>query len=221
MKIREFDGVKKFKFLPTDTDTNAVRLRELEWLAPMIRKDSYCMEFGVFSGTTINAVAKARPDLKIYGFDSFEGLPSDWDMGQKNVKAEAFDRKGEYPDVENNVVLVKGWFDKTVPHFKTAHDRGDIGYLHIDGDVYESAKIVLDELNDWIVPGTIIRFDELCCWRYAFGEASPSGKASRVLYTTWKEHEYKALNEWLDKYDRKVAPLCRNWFQGGTVIVTQ
>jgi len=221
MKIREFESVKKFKFLPGDPDTNAVRLRELEWLSPMIRNDSYCMEFGVFSGTTINAVAKARPDLKIYGFDSFEGLPSDWDMGQKNVKKEAFDRKGVYPDVENNVVLVEGWFDNTIPVFKNDYDRGDIGYLHIDGDIYESAKIVLEEFNDWIVPGTIIRFDELACWRYVFGEAGPTGPASRVLYTTWKDHEYKALNEWLEKYDRKVAPLCRNWFQGGTVIVTQ
>jgi hypothetical protein len=61
----------------------------------------------------------------------------------------------------------------------------------------------------------------LCCWRHVFGEASPKGKANRVLYTTWKDHEWKAMNEWLEKYDRKVVPISRNWFQGATVVVTQ
>ena len=222
MKIKEFENIKKFKFQSGDTDTNAVRLRELEDLSKYLAKDKLNLEFGVFSGTTINAIAEARPDLQFHGFDSFEGLPEDWDMGQKNVSKEAFDCQGSVPMVEANVKLWKGWFDKTIPEFlDSEYNKTDIGYLHVDCDIYSSTVTILDSLNHLIVPGTIIRFDELSCWRYVFNEASPRGKASRVMYTTWKQHEWKALNEWLEKYDRKVVPVSRNWFQGATVIVTQ
>lgn len=228
MKIIDFDNIKKFKVLPEDTDTHASRLRELEWLSSYIPKGGYNLEFGVFSGTTINCLAKCLPDRHFYGFDSFEGLPEDWDMGGKHVKKEAFDRQGVLPDVESNVSLIKGYFDTTIPEWlKSQSEVGferpknkHISYLHVDCDIYSSTKTILDELNFMIVPGTVIRFDELCCWRSTFGEATPS-KIQRVMYTTWKEHEWKALNEWLEKYDRKVVPICRNWFQSGTVVVTQ
>ena len=228
MKITSFDGVKKFKFLPSDEDSNAVRFRELDWLADFISDDGYNLEFGVYTGSTINCIATARPDLEFHGFDSFTGLPEDWDMGQKQVSAKAFDREGKLPEVSDNVTLWKGWFDTTITEWKRSvspegylKPEKNISYLHVDCDIYKSTVTVLEELNEIIVPGTIIRFDELCCWRTTFNEASPNGKANRVAYTTWKEHEWKALNEWLDKYDRTVVPLCRNWFQSGTVVVTK
>jgi len=228
MKITDFENIKRFRANSDDTDTHASRLRELEWLSSYISKGGYNLEFGVFSGTTINCLAKCLPEEHFYGFDSFEGLPEDWDMGEKNVKKEAFDRKGVLPDVEPNVTLIKGYFDKTINEWlKSQAENGyerpkgkHISYLHVDCDIYSSTKTILDELNFMIVPGTIIRFDELSCWRYVFKEATPS-KISRVMYTTWKDHEWKATQEWLKKYDRKVVPICRNWFQSGTVVVTQ
>ena len=221
MKIREFEKVKKFGFLSSDQNTNDVRLRELEWLAPYLPDWGANLEFGVFSGTTINALASRRPDLQFDGFDSFTGLPEDWDMGEKFVKGDAFDRKGVLPEVEDNVTLWEGWFDDTILKWIGKNAHMNISYLHVDCDIYSSTKTIFDNLNSRIKPGTIIRFDELSCWRSVFGEASPRGKANRVMYTTWKEHEYKAMNEWLEKYNRKVIPLCRNWFQGATVMVTQ
>jgi predicted O-methyltransferase YrrM len=217
MKITDFKEVRKFKFDSEDTDTHAVRLRELDWIHKFIGEGEI-LEFGVFSGTTINRLAEHLPNRKLIGFDSFEGLPEDWDMGGKNVKKEAFDRQGTMPEVRDNVELVKGFFDAVLPKYKKKLSK--IGFLHMDADLYSSTKTIFDELNDLIVPGTIIRFDELCCWRDAFGEASPK-KVQRVKYTTWKDHEWKALLEWMETYDRKVVPLCRNWFQGGTVVVTQ
>lgn len=220
MKINEFKNIQKFKFHPDDQNTNDVRIRELEALAPYLPNWGMNLEFGVFNGVTISCLATARPDLEFHGFDSFEGLPEDWDMGMKNVKADAFNRNGVMPDVPENVSLYKGWFDETLPTFLD-NNYGDISYLHVDCDVYSSTVTILENCNERIKPGTIIRFDELACWRTAFGEASPRGKSNRVLYTTWKDHEWKALNEWLDKYDRKVIPISRNWFQGATVMVTQ
>jgi hypothetical protein len=222
VKISEFEKIKKFGFLSGDQDTNAVRLRELEWLAPYISHGGHNLEFGVYSGTTINKLASCCPDLKFEGFDSFVGLPEDWDMGFKEVKRDAFDREGVLPEVEENATLWKGWFDESIPRWLEQADKDKpLTYLHVDCDLYSSTKTILDSLNFMIKPGTIIRFDELACWRTVFSEADPLGKANRVPYTTWKDHEWKAMNEWLEDYDRKVIPLCRNWFQGATVLVTQ
>lgn len=220
MKTVDFLDVKKYKFHPDDQNTNDVRLRELTDLAKYLPEWGHRMEFGVFNGTTISCLANARPDLDFVGFDSFEGLPENWDMGSKEVKAEAFDRKGEMPNVPKNVKLVKGWFDQTLPNTLKEYSK-PLSFLHLDCDVYSSSAYVLETLNFRIVPGTIIRFDELSCWRYVFGEASPQGKANRVFYTTWKEHQWKAMQEWLEKHNRTVVPISRNWFQGATVVVTQ
>ena len=38
------------------------------------------LEFGVSAGRTVNYIASLVPDKTIYGFDSFEGLPEDWNI---------------------------------------------------------------------------------------------------------------------------------------------
>lgn len=220
MKIRDFENIKKYKFYPDDQNTNDVRLRELDDLAQYLPDWGLNIELGVYNGVTIGCLATARPELEFHGFDSFEGLPEDWDMGQKRVDSKAFDRKGELPEVPDNVMLYKGWFNETLEPFVDEQMK-PISFLHVDCDIYSSTAYALELFNNDIKPGTIIRFDELACWRNVFGEASPSGKANRVMYTTWKDHEWKAMNEWLEKYDRKVVPISRNWFQGATVVVTQ
>lgn len=220
MKVTDFEYVKKFRFQAEDTDTNDVRARELDWLSRFIRDDGYNLEFGVFSGFTISCLATARPDLEFDGFDSFEGLPEDWDTGEKYVNKKAFSVPS-IPEVPDNVRLHQGWFEETLPVWLEQNEPKNITYLHLDADLYSSTKTVLDSLNHMIVAGTIIRLDELCCWRTVFGEASPRSKANRALYGKWKEHEWKAMIEWMQTYDRKVVPVCRNWFQGGTVVVTQ
>jgi len=232
MKISDFEKVRKFGYHPDDTSTMEARFRELAWLGPMIADTGWNLEFGVHTGSTINCIATVRPDIKFAGFDSFEGLPEEWDMGQKTVSKEAFDRKGVMPEVPDNVVLIKGFFDTSLPEWlkenaEHGYERPDpqnqsISYLHIDSDIYSSAVTIFDHLNDYIKPGCIIRFDELSCWRHVFNEASSEKQElRRVFYTTWPDHEWKAMHEWMAKHGRKVAPLSRTWFQSGTVIVTQ
>jgi hypothetical protein len=41
------------------------------------------LEFGVFSGNSINIIADKFPLRTIYGFDSFEGLPEEWERDDK------------------------------------------------------------------------------------------------------------------------------------------
>jgi hypothetical protein len=132
----------------------------------------YC-EFGVYSGSTINFIASRIPKT-IYGFDSFEGLPEDWQPG---VEKGTFQMK-KLPRVRKNVKLLKGWFNKSVPAFALEH-RENCSFLHIDCDLYSSTKTVFDVLGDRIVKGTVLVFDEF------------------FNYPGWREGEFRAFQEFV------------------------
>ena len=112
------------------------------------------------------------------------------------------------PDVPEHVLLYEGWFKDTIPLWTTKH-KGPISFLHMDADIYSSTIEVLSKLNQQIVPGTVIVFDEFCNFRL-------SGKMSK-----WQQHEFLALTNWISQYNRKVRPLNRNWaYQAGCVVVS-
>lgn len=166
------------------------------------------LEFGVWQGGSINYLARQLPYKKFYGFDSFEGLPEDWHLSDKDSRM-----KGHFatkiPHVRKNVELVKGFFDKSLPPFIDTHP-GKVCFLHIDSDLYSSAKFVLDSLNHRIDVGTIIVFDEICDW-----------SAEQKYYPLWPEGEWKALIEWLAEYGREVTPIYRNHDMRGAVRVVK
>jgi hypothetical protein len=140
------------------------------------------LELGVCTGKTINFIAALNPHHTIYGFDSFEGLPEDWVRSDKTFKKGTFAfKKGVYlPPVLHNVRLYKGFKD-VLPKFKAdALVNRPIAFMHIDSDIYSSAKTVFDSLGDNIVPGTVILFDEL------------------YNYPGSEQHEWKALKEFLE-----------------------
>jgi len=73
--------------------------------AKAAKKKGYFLEFGVHTGGTITQAAKLRSDQQFYGFDSFEGLPEDWD-GTSKSKGD-FDLGGVLPDVPNKKTKTK------------------------------------------------------------------------------------------------------------------
>lgn len=132
------------------------------------------LEFGVFSGKTINQIANLKPKETIYGFDSFQGLPETWRTGFEQNKFAV----SNLPEVRENVFLIPGWFDETLPSFVEAHTE-PCAFIHMDCDLYSSTCSVLHTLKAHIVPGTIILFDEY------------------FNYPSWKQHEYKAFQEFI------------------------
>jgi hypothetical protein len=118
----------------------------------------FLAEFGVFSGKSINQIAERYPERTVYGFDSFEGFPSDWEEFSKDKSREFFTR--EPPEVRDNVTLIKGWFRDVLPRF-LEEESGPCALAHIDCDLYESTVDVLTGLRDRIVPGTILVFDDM------------------------------------------------------------
>lgn len=129
------------------------------------------LEFGVWRGGTINAIAK-KTERKVYGFDSFEGLPEDWING---VPRGHF-RLDRMPDVRKNVELVRGWFDQTLPAFLQTH-ADPVALCHVDCDLYSSTRTVFEHLGPRITSGTIIVFDEY------------------FNYVGWQLGEFKAFQE--------------------------
>jgi hypothetical protein len=122
-------------------------------------KSGICLEFGVYTGTSINYFSSKLPKHKIFGFDSFEGLAEDW-AGTHHM-AGSLDLGGKMPKTNSNVKLIKGWFDETLPAFVKGEQNTDtIVFIHIDSDTYEAASIILDEFKDFIRPGLLILFDE-------------------------------------------------------------
>ena len=91
------------------------------------------LEFGVFSGKSINMMARIlheHSDLECHGFDTFEGLPEHW---RENYKEGTFDLKGEFPEVRDNVRLYKGLFQDTLGPFLEVHKGEKCSLVHLDG----------------------------------------------------------------------------------------
>lgn len=131
------------------------------------------MELGVFQGHTINIIADTFPEETVYGFDSFEGLPEDWfDLKKGHFKC-------DIPTVKDNVKLVHGYFQDSIPKFLEVNSEL-ISIVHIDCDLYSSTKCIFDLFCYRFQVGSIIIFDEL------------------YDYTGWENHEYKAFNEFLE-----------------------
>lgn len=151
-------------------------------------KDGLVLEFGVRFGNTIRQLAKLTQQ-KIYGFDSFEGLPEVWHHEPKG----SYTTRGEIPEVPSNVVLIQGWFDQTLPEFLETHP-GPVRLINVDCDIYSSTKTVLDALAPRIVTGSVIVFDE-----YIGNEH-------------WREDEFKAFQEAVARYGWKYEYLCFSVF---------
>jgi hypothetical protein len=118
------------------------------------------LEFGVFRGESINRLARHRADA-VVGFDSFVGLPEKYGG---NLGRGAFSLEGRLPPVASNVQLVKGWFAETLPRFLAEHPEAAVSLLHVDSDLYESARLVMEQLGSRLGPGSVIVFDEFVGW---------------------------------------------------------
>ena len=167
--------------------SDAVRAREL---APAIRfADRYkvlrhalqrtqqitgmVLEFGVYRGDTLRYLAShVSADTSVVGFDSFAGLKTNWGdllpAGHFRCAVPQF--------TQPNVRLEVGMFEDTLPSF-VALQPEPIRVLHIDCDLYDSTRYVLEQLIDRMAPGGVVVFDEY------YG------------YPSFEGHEYRAWKE--------------------------
>ena len=214
LNIADFLNVKVY-----DKQVPLAIYDQLYWALDQRSIEGECLEFGVFEGRTINKMASYDPSTTFWGFDSFKGLPENLQFGRKKIIKGYFSLEGKPPKVKENVRLIVGWFKDTISKWKL-DNPGQISFLHIDGDLYSSARTVLFELNNRIIPGTIIVFDELCDFRLVMKPGTTSHKRSTCkVFDNWKDCEWKALNEWVEECNRKVKPLSRTYTTASALIV--
>jgi tetratricopeptide (TPR) repeat protein len=161
--------------LPTLTGTN---YRSLDLAIRHANLSGHTLEFGVFNGKSIRRIASLIHE-SIFGFDSFEGIPENWNDEPKG----SYSAEGVLPIVPDNVTLIRGWFNESIPIFiEESNATTPIRFLHIDCDLYSSTKTIFDLLWKKIIPGTVILFDEF------------------IGYKSWQDDEFKAFIESAKKY---------------------
>ncbi len=157
--------------------------------------DGAYVELGTGMGRTTNFIAALNPEKKIFTFDSYQGHPADWDKGDRILAKDfyAWPEGEKLPHLLNNVVLIQGWFEDTLAAFVRSLEK-PIAFLHVDCEIYESTAQALDLLEPKMVDGTVILFDEF------------------YNYPNYRNHEYKAFKEFLEKYSFEAEYLAYNAF---------
>ena len=130
-----------------------------------------CLEFGVRFGNSLRRL-QAHTDSPWDGFDSFQGLPTNWNEREQG----SYSTQGFVPDLGSKIDLHSGWFSQSLPHFMKER-KGPVSIIHIDCDLYTSTREALYLLAPWITKGTILIFDEY------------------FMNPKWEEDEHKAFLE--------------------------
>jgi hypothetical protein len=176
------------------------------------------IEFGVFSGNCLNRLIKGaenvgKPFEKIYGFDSFTGIPKEtegvlhnpeWPEGAFNVckdfnlktVSEALHFVRKNIERKDGITFIPGYFEHIEPK-QWINLTNSASYIHIDVDLYRSTIEVLD----FILPMQILKISGII--RYDDWMWCPEGEAGNSL----------AHQQMIQKYNVKFNRLSTNVFQ--------
>jgi O-methyltransferase len=133
------------------------------------------LEFGVYIGTSLACMHRVADELglrelRLVGFDSFEGLPAHaredeagmWEPGSFASDEESTRRNLMREGVDwSRVVLVPGWFDETLtPATADAHGIRKASVVMFDCDLYASTRQALEFTLPLIVDEAVLVFDD-------------------------------------------------------------
>ncbi len=142
------------------------------------------LEFGVAEGASMRSWSRLlrNPETQLHGFDSFEGLPTDWIL---NRPAGHFDQGGTAPVIDDpRVQFHKGWFSDSFARFEWP-SGWDRLVANFDADLYVSTEEALRFVEPHLQPGSILYFDEF----------------------NHHEHELRAFDEFLQRTGVKIRAL--------------
>ncbi len=183
MKHYTVDTDKKWDYengfyLTCETGRIGKFLNHLEIYKKIIGLPGDVLEFGVYKGTSFVRLISFRDLLehtdnrKLIGFDAFGKFPDELGLESDKTFVANFEGAGGYgiskEELEahlqkkgsSNYELIEGDIHKTLPEFIKTNPDMKIALLHIDVDVYEPSKLILELLWDNIVPGGILMLDD-------------------------------------------------------------
>lgn len=170
------------------------------------------LEFGVYNGTSMNCMFQTLKELKlndvrVFGFDSFEGLPAVAAIDTENELQPGdyasnitftSKRLTNYGIDWNRTFLVKGWFEDTLNEsLLSDHAIQKASIIMIDCDLYSSAKRALNFCAPLIKDTSIIFIDD-------WSEEAEVGER-RAFHEFLQENPY-LKSEFLDHYKHKGRP---------------
>ena len=140
------------------------------------------------------ALAEVGPDrIRLYGFDSFEGLPPLETGDEGGFFKEAQFSAGLVPvrqNLEANgvppgaVTLVAGWYQDLAGDEVDRTEAATASIIHVDCDLYSSTRDALRFATDFLDDGTVVIFDD---WNHYRGHP--------------ERGERRAFREWSEKLD--------------------
>jgi len=155
------------------------------------------LEFGTGEGFSFSCANTAnlrssKPRRKLWGFDSFEGLPEEvserdqhraWVKGEMAIGMRDFERRCKKVGIKN-YELVPGFYsdslrDKDLDYFPP----GSIAMAYVDCDLYSSTLDVLRFIEPRMKGGMILAFDDY----FNFNETGVSGE-KRAFYEVLNHH---------------------------------
>lgn len=176
---------------------NALKMADTDPEAGAFSGDYY--EFGLFRGGTFLAASQSlgavgNTTARMYGFDSFQGLPeaTSIDAGDPRFFEGQFACSRQ--EVEENLAsngmdmaratLIEGFYEDSLTEaLRSQHDFKPASVVLLDCDYYTSTKVALDWMTPYLRVGT------------------------RMLFDDWFSHDddqelgqQKALAEWLEAH---------------------
>lgn len=131
-------------------------------------------EFGLWRGKTFGYAHRMKhrykqEDMKLWGFDSFQGLPATedhpdniWYEGQFVCTRPEFEEILKSKRISREEYeLVEGFYSESLNADLHRRLQGrNAAIVYIDCDLYASTKQVLDFIRPYLVNGTIVCFDD-------------------------------------------------------------
>jgi hypothetical protein len=125
------------------------------------------LEFGVAAGKSFKwwLDHNKHPQSSFDGFDTFTGLPEDWNV----FKAGAMSAGGAFPEInDDRGTFHKGLFQETLPAYIRSMNDDRRKVILLDADLYSSTLYVLTSFGPYLKNGDIILFDEFTVPRHEF-----------------------------------------------------
>ena len=164
-----------------------------------LKSDDYLfMELGVFTGNTFSMIRSSLAEsIKLYGFDTFTGLPEDWMIDDTNILYTKGTFAIDYvPNNSHNSEFIVGRVEDTLNDFLLQHNQ-KISLIHFDMDLYNPIFFALNKIQNQIINGSILVFDDF------------------YNMPGWMNHSFKALLDFINTNNIKFEPLCTVGWEDG------
>lgn len=182
IKLPDFDKAFDYEnnfYLSCDNTRLSKILAHYEFFKMIKDLPGAIIDCGVFKGTSLVRFAGFR-DLfgnssshKIIGFDTFKEFPkTDFEpdkefrerfinnAGKNSISIEQLEQVLNHKGVNQNIELVAGDINNTVPEYVKNNPNLKISLINLDTDIYEPAVTILEYLYPRLVSGGILLLDD-------------------------------------------------------------